>query len=178
MKSWTRLVSIESTLAAAFHPAAAGDATVRSPAAPRPASRRLRRHRREDVRHPPSTAPALALLLLLPSCIVAAVAAGAAAVYGVVKYHQNEASMDFRAGVPAVFDAALRTMQEQGYVVNLEQKPSTIDGTIESGETKVRVERQEGGFTRVRVRIGTFDTDDHRRRAGLLLEGIRKRLGE
>ena len=121
---------------------------------------------------------ALGLLALLPACVVAAVAAGAAAVYGVVQYQRNEASMDFRAEVPAVFDAALRTMQEQGWVVNLEQKPTPTDGKIEAGDATVWVERQPSGFTRVRVRIGTFDTEDHRRRAGLLLEGTKKRLGE
>jgi hypothetical protein len=40
----------------------------------------------------------------------------------------------------------------------------------------VRVERQPGGTTRVRARVGTFYTSDNERRAKLILEEIKKLL--
>jgi hypothetical protein len=33
------------------------------------------------------------------------------------------------------------------------------------------------GVTRVSIRVGTFDTDEHRRRANLIMAGIAGRLG-
>ena len=50
-------------------------------------------------------------------------------------------------------------------------------GFLDTGDARVVVEQRAGGVTRVRVRIGNFGTDDHRRKAKLLLDGIRGRLG-
>jgi hypothetical protein len=121
----------------------------------------------------------LPLLAALGSCAAVAVAAVAGvAAYGVVSYSKNEASMDYHGNLDVVFAATLAAMHEQGFAVNREQKPGATEGRIESGDATVWVERHEGSFTRVRVRIGTFDTDDHRRRSRLLLERIRKELEE
>ena len=43
-------------------------------------------------------------------------------------------------------------------------------------DVEIRVSH-EGDFTRVEARVGTFETEDHKRQAGLILEGVSKRLG-
>lgn len=125
---------------------------------------------------PHKTVPAL-LLLALSSCVaVAAAAAAGAAVYGVVKYERNEAYEDYRAGLDTTWQAAVETLAEQGYPVSGDPQHGPTEGKIEAGDARVAVERHAGDFTRVRVRIGTFETEDHKRKARLLLEGIRSKV--
>ncbi len=120
---------------------------------------------------------ALALVLPLSGCVVAAVAAGAAAVYGVVKYNQNGAQEDFSAGLGETWDATVATMRELGYPVEGNPQHGATSGEFRVGEVFVRVARYPGNFTRVEARVGTFETEDHKRQAGLILEGVSKRLG-
>jgi hypothetical protein len=47
---------------------------------------------------------------------------------------------------------------------------------LEEHSLWVKVERHAEGFTRVRVRIGTFYTKDHERRSKLILSSIRRKL--
>ncbi|MGH7162374.1 MAG: DUF3568 family protein [Planctomycetota bacterium] len=123
-------------------------------------------------------AVAAATAALLPGCIVAAVAVGAAATYGVIKYSENEASQDFKANVEKTWAATIAAMREQGYPVSEGAKCGPTGGKVEVSDATVHVEKHAEDFTRVRVRIGTFETDEHKRRARLLLEDIAKRLGE
>jgi hypothetical protein len=129
-----------------------------------------------------SHARAVALLaagsaaLALPGCVVAAVAVGAAAAYGAVQYGENEAYRDFRTSLDVTWDATLDSMRTLGYPVGTSVPRGTAEGTIQAGDAKVVVERHPGDFTRVRVRIGTFSTDDNRRRAGLVLEEVARRV--
>jgi hypothetical protein len=109
-------------------------------------------------------------------CIVAAVAVGAAATYGAVKYTDNEAYRDFHASLDATWNATLASLRDEGYAVSDSMPHGASEGHVEIGEAKVWVERQPGDFTRVRVRVGTFTTDDHRRQAALILNGIAKRV--
>lgn len=110
-------------------------------------------------------------------CLAAAVAAGAAATYGAIQYTNNEAYLDFRAPFDETWDASVDAMRENGYLVSSSlSAPSGTEGRIEQGDAKVIVEKMPNGFTRVRVRIGTFDTDDNRRRAGLILESIDRQI--
>ena len=117
-----------------------------------------------------------ALCCLLPAgCFVAAAAAGAA-VYGALSYHENEAWMDFHTDLPKVWTAMLDSLQENGYPPDRTRKPGPNEGEIQAGEANVKVERNPGDFTRVKVRVGTFDNEENRRHAGLILEGMKKRL--
>jgi Protein of unknown function (DUF3568) len=116
------------------------------------------------------------LLPLLGSCIVAAAAVGAAAVFGAVSYHENEAAMDFHSPVGPVWQATLEVLQAQGYAVDMAQKAGPTEGHVTAGDANVRVTREPGDFTRLHVRIGTFDTEDNRRRARLILEDVKKKV--
>jgi len=126
----------------------------------------------------PGVCAAILACLLLPSagCIVAAAAAAGSVVYGAISYHQNEATMDVQNDLPTVFAACKAALRELAFPVDDTQQPGATEGTLYAGEAKVVVERQPGNLTRVRVRVGTFDTDDNKRRAGLILEATKKRL--
>jgi hypothetical protein len=89
----------------------------------------------------------------------------------VVKYTENEAYRDFRAGVEATWSATLRSMQELGYPVQEGVPYGSSDGRVEINDAKVVVE-PSGGYTRVRVRVGVFSNDENRRRAGEILDRI------
>ncbi|MBL8896151.1 MAG: DUF3568 family protein [Planctomycetes bacterium] len=112
----------------------------------------------------------------LASCIVVAAAAVAGATYGVIKYTENGAEADFDAELEATFAATVQAMRALDYPVAEDLKPGTTEGRIKVNDADVHVGRQPGGFTRVTVTIGTFDTEDHERRARLILEEVKKRL--
>jgi len=120
----------------------------------------------------------LSLLLPLSGCLVAAAAAGAA--YGYIKYENNEAIRDFEAPLEGVWDAALDALEDRGYVipggVGRDLTDVQDDAEVEGDDYWLRVERHPGGISRVRVRIGTFETEENKRRAGLLIEAIEQRL--
>jgi hypothetical protein len=130
------------------------------------------------MRCPPAVAGVLVALCCLPllGCPVVAVAAVGAATYGVISWHGNEAQMDFQAELPKVWDASKTALRALAFPVDDTQQHTVTEGTLTAGEAKLIVERQPGNVTRVRARVGTFDTDDNKRRAQLILEEIQKRL--
>ena len=116
------------------------------------------------------------LCLTATSCIAAAVVAAAGAV-GVVLYAKNEAYRNYEAPFDKTWQASVAATRAAGYELPAEMKPqSSSEGKFDVRQLKVRVEKHTGGITRVSVRIGTFRTDDHKRKAKLLLEDIGKRL--
>ena len=126
---------------------------------------------------------ATALLLLAgvfaPSggCVAAAVAVGAVTAYGVIKYTENEAYQDFKAPLGETWKATVAALQEHGYPVSDAVQPGPNSGKLDVNDALVHVETLPGDFTRVRVRIGTFSTDDHQRRASLILQSVGDRVG-
>ncbi|MEZ5988420.1 MAG: DUF3568 family protein [Planctomycetota bacterium] len=122
-------------------------------------------------------AVALAVLALVPAgCVPAALAVGAAATYGIISYSRNEAYQDFDAGLDRCWAASVAAARDQGWEVPDDPRPGTTEGTLKAGELRVVVERHAGGFTRVRVRVGTFEQEDNKRKAKLLLEAIAGRV--
>lgn len=119
---------------------------------------------------------ALCLLLATPflSGCVAVAAAGVVGV-GLVQYQRNEVTKDFAAPLQTTWQACLQAVGEQG-IEAYEADLRTTEGELEGEEVFVRVEVHPEGFTRVRVRIGTFRTSDHRRRAELLMQGVERAL--
>lgn len=117
-----------------------------------------------------------AIAALCSGCVVAAVAAAAGVTYGAIQYANNEAYRDFEAELPVIWRATVDALESQGYGF---QDPghAPTEGEIEVDDTRVRVERQPGGITRVRVRVGTFDTEENKRRAELILEDVAAQLG-
>lgn len=109
-------------------------------------------------------------------CVVGALAVGAAAGYGAIKYDENEASREFDVPLARAWAATVAAMEDNGFAVGDPSPQGVTEGRIESGDAKVVVEAITGGRSRVRVRIGTFDNEDNRRRAALVLERVAKRL--
>lgn len=120
---------------------------------------------------------ALPLLFPLTGCLIAA-AAGTA--FGIVKYDNNEAIQDFDAPVGRVWKATVQALEGRGYDLpggvspNLAESEDTAE--IDGEGYWVKVEELVGGKARVRVRIGTFESDENERKAGLLFESIAGRL--
>ncbi len=121
-------------------------------------------------------------LLLLPlasGCIaIAAAGAGAAATYGFVSYKNNVSSTEFDRPLALTFKATLHGLSAQDYEIQGEPELGPKGAEIVAGSATVWVERMVGDTTRVRVRVGTFDSDDNRRLGRLLLEEIGRRLGK
>lgn len=120
---------------------------------------------------------ALSAAALAPGgCVVGALAVGAAATYGAIKYTENEATREFDVPMDRVWKATLAAMRDNGYAVADGAPQGVTEGRIESGDAKVVVQRLPREASLVKVRIGTFETDDNRRRATLILESITKHL--
>ena len=115
--------------------------------------------------------------LPLSSCIVAVAAAGAAA-FGVVSYDKNESWMDFHQDLDRVHQADQDAVRGQGYTVLESKKISAIEATVDAEGIFVRVEKFPDGFVRAKVRSGTFETEDNKRKARLLLEDMRDRINK
>lgn len=118
-----------------------------------------------------------ALLPVLPGCVVVALGVAVAGAAGVVLYAENEAVMKYSKSLDETWDATLASLREFGHDVDMSRRPNATEGRIDAGDTVVRVERIPGQMTQVRVRVGTFRSEDNKRRASLLLERVRERLG-
>jgi hypothetical protein len=102
---------------------------------------------------------------------------GAATWFGLRSYAANESRRDVRVPLGEAWMAALDALGETGFVVSEASECGSTEGRVRAGDAVVVAERHPGGFTRVRVRIGTFATEDHRRRAALILEALARRVG-
>jgi hypothetical protein len=126
-----------------------------------------------------SLRPALVLLaaacLVLPGCL--AVAAGAAAGYGTHQYVTNEGAREFQAPLESAWGASIAALDEVGAPVASPPSLGATEGRLAARDYQVRVEKLSETSSRVRVRVGTFSTEDHRRRAGLFLDAVARRLG-
>ena len=71
-----------------------------------------------------------------------------------------------------------RSIDFMTHDVDLGPTEGTIVGEVAGTDYCARVEQHPGDRSRVRVRIGTFYTKDHRRRALLILEQIERILAE
>jgi hypothetical protein len=115
----------------------------------------------------------LALLALpLPGCV--AVAAGAAAGYGTAQIVRNADVRDYDGSLPAVWAATLASVREAGYPVALDA-PSE-PAALAVNDLAVSAWSVGEGRVRVRARVGTFNTDEHRRITGRIHAGIAERV--
>ena len=122
-------------------------------------------------------------LLLLPWLLISggcfvAVAAGAA--YGLVKFDKNEAVTILEAPAARVWRASIDALESRGYELRptvSRDLPESLDKAVVSGEGYwLRIEERPGQRTELRVRIGTFQTKEHKRKSALLIESIEARL--
>lgn len=116
--------------------------------------------------------PLLAAFLLVPlaSGCVAVAAAGIVGV-GALAFERNEIERDYPASLEDTWQGSLDGLRNLGIYPTLSELAAT-EGRIEYRDLRVLVERHPEGFTRVRVRVGTFHTADHRRRAELISQEI------
>ena len=111
---------------------------------------------------------------LLSGC---AVAVGAAAGAGTAAYLSNQSTRDLKAPLRTVYDAALAALPALGYPAPATARLGPTEGRIEAGDAVVALAQHPGGVVRVAVKVGTFASPDHARRAGLLLERIAAGVG-
>ncbi len=112
---------------------------------------------------------ALALVPLVSGCV--AVAAASVVSLGLVQYTRNEAERDFATDLQETWKATLEGLHRLAIAPEVAELGAT-EGHIEHDGMNVWVERHAEGFTRVRVRIGTFHSRDHQRRAEIVLQEI------
>jgi hypothetical protein len=115
---------------------------------------------------------------LLLALFVAPLASGCAAVaaaglvgVGALAFERNELERDYPASLQETWQGSLDGLRNIGIYPTLAELGAT-EGRIEYRDLCVLVERHPEGFTRVRVRVGTFYTADHRRRAALISQEI------
>lgn len=111
----------------------------------------------------------LALAPLASGC--AAVAAAGLVGVGALQYERNELESDYPSSLSETWEGTLDGLRTLGIYPTRAELAAT-EGTIEFEDLRVLVERHPEGFTRVRVRVGTFYTADHRRRAELVRQEI------
>jgi len=120
----------------------------------------------------------LPLFVPVTGCAVVAVAAAAGAI-GLVQYDRNKAHRDFEVPFEEAYQASVAVAADLGYPDVVVKLHTPTEGEFASGEDLwVRVEDHPDGFICVAVRVGNFDTEDHRRRSGLFLNEVAKQLGE
>jgi hypothetical protein len=118
----------------------------------------------------------LVAVLAMGVHVFAAVALVAVGAVAVKSYFENETHIDVRAPLDDAWNAVLESLGENGYSFGEPTWHAATEGRIRVGDANVIVERHPGAVTRVRVRVGMFDLSDNRRRAGLLLESVEKRV--
>jgi hypothetical protein len=121
----------------------------------------------------------LLVALVASSCLaVAAAGAGAAATYGALSVKNNHVTREFRVAPERARKATIYALKAQDYRVLGEPEPDSIDGEFNIAGGTVWVRPEPGGTTSVRIRIGTFESEENLRAAKLLMEEIARRLGE
>ena len=121
----------------------------------------------------------LAVLALLPTLqgCVAAVAAAAVAGVGYVQYERNELTYELPLPFERAHEAAVSALNELGYARERVEEITSTESVLEVDDVWVRVEQLPAGESRLRVRVGTFHTADHQRRARLVVEETYRDLG-
>lgn len=119
----------------------------------------------------------LSCVPLTSSCLaVAGLTVGAAGAIGYVYYDKNEAQRDFKENFDKIWKVTLDSLRGLKYALPKDPQHETDSGNLVIDDLVVRVVRLPGNTTRVTVRVGTFDSEEHRRRAGLIFEKIDAQL--
>ena len=120
----------------------------------------------------------LAALAPLAGCAAAAgLAAGAAIAFGAIKYRDNRAEMHFEQPIQQVYPAVVDGLVAAGYRDAADH--ARMDGNeaeVDVGNVEVDVSARSPEVTRVRVRVGTFETDESKAVAERILTEIRSRV--
>jgi len=91
-----------------------------------------------------------------------------------MQYRKNENSRVFQHDVENTWVATLQAMTQLGYGDSVSEELDRMDGQAEfkdaSDTILLRVESLAEGGTRLTVRVGKFDSKNHRRKALVILE--------
>lgn len=118
----------------------------------------------------------LCLVPLVSGCLAVAGLTVGAGVVGYIYYEKNEAWRDFPVAFDRTWKATHVALRELKYDVPKDPHPAPDSGYVTIDDVKIKVERRPDDWTRVSVRVGTFHTDNHRKRAGQILDLIDKKL--
>jgi hypothetical protein len=118
----------------------------------------------------------LCLVPLVSGCLAVAGLTVGAGVVGYIYYDKNEAWRDFGASFDKTWNATQAALRELKYDVPKGPSLSPDSGYITIDDVKVKVVHHPDDRTRVSVRVGTFHTENHRRRAGQILDKIDEKL--
>lgn len=116
-------------------------------------------------------------VLLLPPPLLAVVMAGSAAAFALRSWYGNEMARDVRASLADAWRAAIWAMGENGISYGEGTACGATEAVVRARDATIRIERHPGSISRVRIRVGRFDTAENRRREALLLESILRNLG-
>lgn len=111
---------------------------------------------------------ALTLAASTSSCIIAAVGAAA----GYIQYDNNEGWKDYTGSLDQVFSATEKALAELGYTASEAESSDPTQRLLKADGLNLSIVKQTSEVTRVRVRVGTFKTEDHKRQAQLILDEI------
>jgi hypothetical protein len=117
------------------------------------------------------TLPALLVLSLLPLSSCLAVAAGAAG-FGYYRYANNEETRDFRAELEEVWAAGEEALVRLGHPSSEKITRNATVWVMDAETYRMSVERHVDEKTRVRIRVGTFESSENRRQAQLIVQEI------
>lgn len=121
---------------------------------------------------------------LIPACAgwyaAGMVMTGAAA--GATKAYENGSLRDFEATPEQTFKAVHNELRENWPNVVVSNKPELKDGSadfkIKKGHIKIDPHVRYKQFTRINVKIGTFDSKEKSDALKKFLDSVGKRLGE
>lgn len=112
----------------------------------------------------------------LSGCVAAAVGVGAAATYGAVKHFGNDQHRDFPADLDTTWTAVVDMLRRVGHEVPDGLTAEKAKGYLEFEDFNVQVDPQSNTWTRVTLKVGTFDSSIGRRRAKAMLDSVDERL--
>ncbi len=120
------------------------------------------------------------ILLLIASPLLAGceaiVIAAVAGVGGYFAYSENEHSRDYLVDFDEAWDAASRSLDALDYPAERTLTSAANDSTVEVDELWLKMERHPKGVVRIRIRVGTFVSSGHKRRAVVLFDMIEQEL--
>jgi hypothetical protein len=113
----------------------------------------------------------------LCGCFAGVVAAGAAGGLAAAKIAGNQVTRDYPVPLRTAYEATLSALPALGYPAPKASTLGPSEARVEAGDAAVAMATFPGGTTRVAVRVGTFESADHERRAALIHERLAARLG-
>jgi hypothetical protein len=115
-----------------------------------------------------------ALALTLSGCVVAAVGAGAAASVG---YIRGDLEATLENDVEQVYEASLKALDQLKLAVVSKQQDALgakiVSRNIEDKKIQINLKQNEGGVTKLTIRIGVFGNETQSR---LIYDKIRDNL--